>query len=103
MKQRRDQQKSLDKGESPSSVPLGTGGYHILLINDFDPASRTVAVDNSWGDAYDIETRDSLLAEGVDPATRITFSTQDLFNAMQRSANAPSKKSFKGWYWMKDR
>lgn len=103
LKQRRDQQKSLDKGESPASVPLGTGGYHILLINDFDPASRTVAVDNSWGDAYDIETRESLLADGVDPATRITFSTQDLFNAMQRSANAPSKKNFKGWYWMKDR
>ncbi|MCA9816046.1 MAG: hypothetical protein KC652_13085 [Cyanobacteria bacterium HKST-UBA01] len=103
LKQRRDQQKSLDKGESPNSVPLGTGGYHILLINDFDPVSKTIQVDNSWGDAYDIETREELLAAGIDPATRITFSTQDLFNAMQRSANAPSKKNFKGWYWMKDR
>ena len=93
----------INEGKDPNTIAMPTGGQHLMMIAGYDPVSKTVEVDNSWGQISDFATREQLLEAGIDPATRVTFSTADLYNSMQRKANTTSSKTFKQWFWMRDR
>lgn len=50
--------------------PEKNPGQHVVIIKDYDPATRTIAVDNSWGSKFD----------RLDPKLRINL--HDLYDAM---------------------
>lgn len=95
------QQELLNKGQSYDHVAATGGGYHILLLNDLDTDTNTVGVDNSWGTKKDIPSIAQLKEMGIDPATRVPFTTADLFTAMGTKTIDTETRKFKGWYWSK--
>ncbi len=83
LEQRQKQQKALDEGKDPNTVALPKGGEHVFLVTGYDPASKTVSVDNSWSQTYDVPNKAEAVAKGKDPAKTIFISLSDLYTITQ--------------------
>lgn len=40
----------------------GSGGWHVVTITDYDPATQKVAIDNQWGSSVDHPTSKSMIS-----------------------------------------
>ncbi len=40
-------------GDSGHGAAGGSGGWHVVTVTDFDPATNRVSIDNQWGESHD--------------------------------------------------
>src|SRR5690606_5792044 len=86
LKQRYDQQKALNSGQSTTSVALGGGGEHVWLVMEYDETSRTVSIDNSWYPEYDMVSSQEAKDMGIDPKKHVPLTIDDLYKSMERTS-----------------
>ncbi len=91
LEQRYKQQKAVDEGKDPATVPLPKGGEHVFLVTGYDPATKTVTVDNSWSSGYDVPNSKEAKANGKDTAKTVPITLGDLFKIMETQTSGESR------------
>ena len=103
LKQRSMQRQALKEGKDPSTVKLGTGGEHVVLLMSYEKGNpengnvSTLGIDNSWYAKDDFDTPGQAKNQGLDSSKQVFITVDDIYQSMKTQSSGGKPYT---WTWV---